>query len=96
MGLLVAITAVAVRSRLRHTCNGRHGGSGRRAVIEKVVIMAPATGAAIDVDRARGGRDGGVVRRRRRRRHRRRDPPYYRRRSASPSPAPPCGIDDVG
>jgi len=37
------MTAVAVRPSLRHTCNGRHGGSGRRAVIDEVAIMAPET-----------------------------------------------------
>ena len=90
VGLLVAMTAVAARPRLRHTCNGRHGGSGRRTVIDEVAIMVPETGAAIDADSARGGSDGGVVRRGRHRRHRRRDPPDYRRRGASSSPAPPA------
>ena len=75
VGLPVAVTAVAVRPSLRHTCNGRHGGSGRRAVIDEVAIMAPENGAAIDAGSARGSSDGGVVRRRRRRRHRSLDTP---------------------
>ena len=44
-----------------HTCNGRHCGSGRHAAIDKVAVMAPATGAANNADSACSGNDSGAT-----------------------------------